>query len=425
MPPSTTPFSALQHRNFRLFITGQFVSLCGTWMQGIALGWLVLELTDSVFAVGLVSAMGALPVLLFTLHGGALADRWNRRRALILLQSGMLLEALVLAIIAWTGHATLGWIIALALVAGTLSAYEIPVRQSFLMDLVGKDNLMNGIAMNSLAFNLSRVFGPALAGVIVAVAGAPVAFFINAASYLAVLGGLLQIRLDPALISPRRVPPPLGEALRYIFAPGWPRTLVTMTATYTIFGISFLAILPAYARDVLGTGATGYGGLTSAFGLGAAAGGLAIAGFGARLRRGDVALKGGLLIGIALLLAALAPVYTAAFLLLLIGGMSAAMAAIVTNTLLQTQAPDPLRGRVIGFYSFIVVGLAPFGSFQAGWIGEHLGIRTAAATGGGVCLLVATWLSLKARAFATPLAEERRQASDPSHPYRWGERRHS
>jgi MFS family permease len=389
MAPPATPFAALRHRNFRFFITGQFVSLCGTWMQGVALGWLVLELTDSAFAVGLVSAMGALPVLLFTLHGGALADRWNRRRALILLQGGMLLEALVLAVVAFTGHATLAWIIPLALIHGTLSAYEIPVRQSFLMDLVGRENLMNAIAMNSLAFNLSRVFGPALAGVVVAAAGAPTAFFVNAASYLAVLWGLFQIRLDPAFIVPRRTPPPLAEAFRYIFAPGWPRTLITMTATYTVFGLSFLAIMPAYARDVLGTGATGYGGLTSAFGIGAAIGGLVVAGFGSRFRRGEVALRGGLLIGISLLLAALFPIYGVAFVLLMAGGAAAAVAAIVTNTILQTEAPDHLRGRVIGFYAFIVVGLAPFGSLQAGWIGEHLGIRATAAVGGGVCSLVA------------------------------------
>jgi MFS family permease len=257
------------------------------------------------------------------------------------------------------------------------------------MDLVGRENLMNAIAMNSLAFNLSRVFGPALAGVVVAAAGAPTAFFVNAASYLAVLWGLFQIRLDPALIVPRRTPPPLAEAFRYIFAPGWPRTLITMTATYTVFGLSFLAIMPAYARDVLGTGATGYGGLTSAFGIGAAIGGLVVAGFGSRLRRGEVALRGGLLIGISLLLAALLPIYGVAFILLMAGGAAAAVAAIVTNTILQTEAPDHLRGRVIGFYAFIVVGLAPFGSLQAGWIGEHLGIRATAAIGGAMCVVVA------------------------------------
>jgi predicted MFS family arabinose efflux permease len=254
---------------------------------------------------------------------------------------------------------------------------------------------MNAIAMNSLAFNSSRVIGPALAGVVVAAAGAPVAFLVNAASYLAVLWGLFQIRLDPALIVPRRTPPPLREAVQYIFAPGWPRTLITMTATYTVFGLSFLAIMPAYARDVLGTGATGYGGLTSAFGIGAAIGGLAIAGFGSRFRRGEIALRGGFLIAISLLLAALIPVYAVAFLLMMTGGMAAAVAAIVTNTLLQTEAPDHLRGRVIGFYAFIVVGLAPLGSLQAGWIAEHFGIRAAPAIGGGVCLLVAMMLMMR------------------------------
>lgn len=386
---ASTSFAAFRLRNFRVFLTGQFVSLCGTWMQGVALGWLVLELTDSAFAVGLVSAMGALPVLLLTLHGGAVADRWNRHRAMLLLQAGMLVESLVLAGFAWTGHATLGWIIALALVAGTLSAYEIPVRQSFLQDLVGRENLMSAIAMNSLAFNSSRVLGPALAGVVVAAAGAPTVFVVNAASYLAVLWGLSRIRLDPAFLTPRQVPPPLREAIRHVIAPGWPRILVTMTAAYTVFGLSFLAIMPAYARDVLGTGAAGYGGLTAAFGLGATIGGITIASSGQRFRRGDYALWGGLTIGLSLLLAAVVPWYPLAFLLFVVSGTAAAVAAIITNTLLQTGAPDRLRGRVIGVYAFIVVGLAPFGSLSAGWVAEQFGVRIAALAGGLACTLVA------------------------------------
>jgi len=424
MPSTGTPFGALRHRNFRLFIFGQFVSLCGTWMQGVALGWLVLTLTDSAFAVGLVSAMGALPVLLFTLQGGALADRINRHRALTLLQTGMLLEALVLAVLAYTHHATLPWIIVLALISGLLGAFEIPIRQSFLMDLVGRDNLMNAIAMNSMAFNVSRVIGPALAGIIVAAAGPPVAFFVNAASYLAVIGALLAIRPDPALIVPHRTPPPLAEALRYILAPGWPRTLVTLSTIYTIFGTSFLTVLPVYARNVLGTGAAGFGGLTSAFGVGAAAGALLLAAWGARYRRGLIALRGGLVIGGSLLLMASLPKYPIAFTLLVMGGAAAAISAIVTNTLLQTEAPDHLRGRVIGFYSFIVVGLAPFGALQAGWVGEHLGVRTEAAIGGAIVFLAALWMLTTVRRFTGPPAGERRQA-EPVRPYRWGERRHA
>lgn len=416
-------FAALRHPNFRLFIFGQSVSLVGTWMQTVALGWLVLTLTDSAFAVGLVSAMGALPVLLFTLQGGAVADRVNRHRVLTLLQTGMLLEAVALAVLAATGHATLFWIIVLALLSGLLSAFEIPIRQSFLMDLVGRDDLMTAIAFNSMAFNLSRVFGPALAGLLIAATSPAMCFAVNAASFLAVIVSLLRIRPDPNLIAPRRHPPPLREALRYLFAPGWPRSLVMLTAVNTIFGVSFLAVLPVYARDVLHTGASGYGGLTSAFGLGAAGGAFLLAGVGSRLRRGEYAVRGGLVIGGGLLLAALVPLYPVAFVGMVAGGLAAATAAVITNTLLQTEAPEHLRGRVIGFYAFIVVGLAPFGSLQAGWVGQQLGIRAGAAIGGLMCLGGALWILRKTRTFSMDLAAERRQVTDTGRIWPWGERR--
>lgn len=420
--PAASSFAALGHRNFRYFITGQVISLSGTWMQAVALGWLVLELTDSAFAVGLVSALGALPILLFTLYGGAVADRVNRHRILMVLQAGMMLEAVALTVLTWTGHVTLLWIVLLALLHGTFAAFEIPIRQTFLMDLVGKEALMNAIAMNSMAFNVSRVVGPALAGVITAVAGPAVCFATNAASYLAVLFGLLRIRPDPALIVPRRVPPPLTDALRYLFAPGWPRVLVSLATIYTIFGISFIVVLPVYARDALGTGAGGYGALTAAFGVGAASGALLIAALGARLRRGEVALRAGAFLGLALVLVALVRSFPAAFLMVLAGGAAAAVTSIITNTLLQTESPDHLRGRVIGFYAFIVVGLAPIGSFQAGWVAEHLGPRAQAAIGGAVCLGAALWALWQAGRRAHPEVAERRRPGLAAL-YRWGERR--
>jgi len=420
VPP--LPFAALRHRNFRLFIFGQFVSLVGMWMQSAALGWLVLTLTNSAFAVGLVSAMGALPVLLFTLQGGALADRVNRHRVLTLLRVGMGLEAVALAILVLSGHASLSWIVVLALFSGLLSAFEIPIRQNFLMDLVGRDDLMNAIAFNSMAFNLSRVVGPALAGGLTALLGPAACFIINAVAALAVVGSLLRIRPDPALLVPHRQPPPLRDALVYLLAPGWPRTLVTLTAIYTIFGVSFLAVLPVYARDVLHTGANGYGWLISAFGMGAAGGALLLAARGAQFRRGEFAVRGGITIGSVLLVAALLPFYPVAFLGLILGGMASATTAIVTNTLLQTEAPDHLRGRVIGFYSFIVVGLAPFGSLQAGWLGQRLGVRVGAAMGGIICLGCALLLLSRVKGLVPGPAADRRQP-DPEQPYRWGERR--
>lgn len=420
IPVRGPAFRALRHRNFRLFITGQFVSLSGTWMQTVALGWLVLTLTDSAFAVGLVGALGALPVLLFTLHGGALASRTNRLRLVTLLQSLMLVEAAVLAVITWTGHVTLGWVIALTLVHGLLSAFEIPARQTLLLDLVGREDLMNALALNSMTFNVSRVIGPAVGGMIMAVTGPAVCFALNAVSYSAVLAGLLRVRLDPDLVVQARTRPSMREALGFITGSAWPRTLVTMTATYTIFAISFLTVLPVYARDVLGTGAAGYGWLTAAFGVGAAGGALALAGFGPVGARGGMALRAGLVIGAVLLVLAAVPIPALAFLCLLAAGAAASVNAITTNTLLQTQAPDDLRGHVIGFYSFIVVGLAPFGALQAGVVSELAGVRIEAALGGLVCLAVTVWMTMAIR---RTLEREDRRTPAPDNPYSWQERR--
>jgi MFS family permease len=424
-PLGGSPFAALRHRSFRYFITGQVVSLTGTWMQSVALGWLVLELTNSAFAVGLVSAMGTLPVLLLTLQGGAVASRVNRRRMLVWLQAGLMCEAGVLAVLVWSGHATLGWILLLALAHGSLTAFEIPVRQTFLMDLVGKDDLMNAIAMNSMAFNGSRVIGPAVAGVVTATFGAAACFALNAASYLAVLAALLRIVPDPGLAAPRHPPPPLSEAVRYLHGSQGPRLLVLLAALYTIFGISFVVVLPVYARDVLGTGASGYGALTAAFGLGAVVGALLLAGWGSRLRRGETALASGVVLGAALGVLALVQRYPPAFAVVLTAGAAAASSAIVTNTLLQTEAPEVLRGRIIGFYSFIVVGLSPLGSLLAGWLAEHLGVRAAIGMGGTICLGaagLALWAwrrSASPAVVGNPVAVSGSRVSPESHRPHW------
>ena len=399
-----TSFGALRHRNFRLFIFGQLVSLCGTWMQTVALGWLALELTNSALRVGLVTTLGSLPVLLFTLYGGVVADRSNRRRALILLQTLFLLEALALGLLTVLHGITIGWIYALSFFGGLVSAFEIPMRQSYLGELVGRDDLMNAIALNSSAFNVSRVVGPALAGTILAVAGAAVAFFLNAASFLAVLIGLLLIRPGE---TPRwssaagEVPerrPGIRDGVRHIFGSEWPRALVILIAFLTVFGSSFIAIFPVYSRDVLHTGAGGYGALTSLLGVGAAAGALAVAAVGHRFRREATAVWAAVALGAALALLGLVHSLGLALPLVMLAGLSMALSAIMSNTLLQTGAPDRLRGQVVGFYSFIVVGMAPFGSLQMGWISEHLGTSVAILIGGAVCLtvaLVTAWRMLR------------------------------
>jgi MFS family permease len=393
-------FAALRHRNFRLFIIGQFISLCGTWMQVIAQGWLVLQLTNSAFAVGLVTALGSLPILLFTLYGGVIADRVNKRRFILVLQSLMLAEALTLAILTATHLITVHWVMGLAVFSGLLSAFEVPTRQSFLAEIVHREHLMNAIALNSSAFNLARVVGPAIAAGLIATVGLAACFFANAASYLAVIASL--IRMDQGQSpAPRTesVATALRQGFAFVFGNRWPRALVILVATFSIFGFSFLPLMPVFARDVLGVGASGYAALVAAVGIGAAAAAFFLAGFGHRVRRSRLVLGSSMLFGIVLLAASLAPEFWSALFLFTVTGCVMALSGISANTMLQSEAPDHLRGRVMGFYSFMVLGLAPFGSFQAGWIAEHLGIRIAFALGGLACLLVAAgvaWRMVKA-----------------------------
>ena len=226
-------FGALRHRNFQLFVGGQFISLIGTWMQTVALGWVVLELTDSPFQVGLVSTLNALPVLLFTLYGGVVADRRNKHRLVLFLQVGMLIEALILAVLTQTGHATVLWIQVLAVMAGLFSAFEIPARQAFVGEIVGKEDLFTAIAINSTVFNGTRVIGPAIAGVLLAVAGAAVCFYVNAATYLAVIAGLMAMRLPvaPPVVRPagQGALAAMKEGVRFLFSQPLPRTMVIVT----------------------------------------------------------------------------------------------------------------------------------------------------------------------------------------------------
>jgi MFS family permease len=380
---------ALQSRNFRLFIVGQFVSLCGTWMQSVALSWLVLELTDSTLKTGLVTTLSALPVLLFTLYGGVIADRVNKRFWLMVLQSLFLVEAAALGILTATGRITVPWIYVLALLTGMVSAFEIPIRQAYLVEMVGKQHLMSAIALNSSAFNLSRVFGPALGSLVSAAFGSAACFFVNAASFLAVLIGLRLI--DPSATTGESFGRRAGfrAGIDHVLGLRLPRALVTLTTVFTLFGASLIAILPAFARKALGADVGGFGGLMSAFGTGAALGALILAAIGHRFPRERLAFLAGIGVGGSLLVLGVVHVYPVALLLLVVAGLSMALNAIMTNTILQTGAPDHIRGQVVGLYSFIVIGLAPFGSAQASWVGEELGPSFAIATGGAICLTAA------------------------------------
>jgi MFS family permease len=386
-----TALPALKSRNFRLFIIGQLISYTGTWLQTVAQGWLVLQLSNSAFIVGLVTALSALPILLFTLYGGVLADRVNRRTTVMVLQALLAVEALGLALLVVTHRVTVGWVMVLAGFGGLVTAFEVPVRQSMVAELSGRESLMNAIALQSSVFNLARVLGPAFAGVIIGIWGVAACFFLNAVSFLAVIWGLWRMDL------PHRPPPPGGvdviaafkEGARYVRLERWPRALMILIASSTIFGFSFLAMLPVFARDVFGSDARGYGLLVSSVGVGALSGALFLAAFGGSLRKRRLALLSAGGFGLSLVATALAPNYWVAFGLLAVVGCSMVLQSISANTLLQQEAPDHLRGRVMGFYSFVVLGMAPFGALQIGWVSEHFGSRVAYALGGIACMLVA------------------------------------
>jgi len=396
--PRPTFLAALRHRNFRLFLIGQFVSLCGTWIQTVASGWLVLHLTNSAFQVGLVTTLGTLPILLFTLYGGVVADRVNKHRLVLILQCLMVCEALTLGTLIVLDRITVHWVMGLAVFFGTLAAFEVPTRQALIAEIVEREDLMNAIALGSSAFNVARVVGPAIAGVLIATLGLAACFFANAVSYLAVIYGLVVMRVEPRPRAPHgSALEAMREGFAYVFGNRWPRAIVIIIATFAVFGFSFVPMMPVFARDALHLGADGYGVLMSAVGVGAAAAALVMAGVGGRSARARLVLGSSLLFALAITGAALAPGFWSAAMLFTLAGSLMALAGIAANTTLQTQAPDHLRGRVMGLYSFVVLGMAPFGSLEAGWVAEHFGVRTAMASGGLICLVVAWGVAWRLR----------------------------
>lgn len=391
-------FGALAHRNFRLFFTGQGISLVGTWMQNVGEGWLILTLTNSPFYVGLTAALSSIGVLLFSLYAGVIADRTDKRRFIIFMQIAFMLEAFTVSILVWTGVVTVWQVLVLATILGIASAFDIPMRQSFVIEMVGKDDLMNAIALNSSLFNAARVVGPAIAGALIGAVGIAWCYFLNGLSYIAVIVGLLMMRLPPYTRPPKTTSSWTGfrEVLAYLKNDRKMRTLMVLTGILSVFGFPYIAMMPVFARDVLHRGAGGYGALTSSIGVGAVIGALAIALTSGRIkRRGRLMLVGGAAFGVLLMLFAASRSLWLAMLLLALTGCAMIVNNSLGNTLLQTGAPDHLRGRIMGFYSFVFVGMAPFGAFIFGVVAEHVGVPATLAAGGAIVVatvMIAGWL---------------------------------
>lgn len=383
----------ITHRNFRLFWSGQTLSLVGTWMQTVAEGWLALQLSNSAFVVGVVSAAQSFPILVLSLYGGVLADRMDKLKMVKIAQSLLLVQASLLWWFTATGRLTIGSLIGLAGVNGLISAFEIPARQSFVVELVGREDLIDAIALNSAGFNLARIVGPSIAAVVIAVLGLKWCFALNSISYLAVLAGLFMIRVPRWQRPVGGVSPLEGllEGFRYIRDTPQVNVLIRVVAVYSIFGLPFLAMMPVVARNVLHTGAAGYGFLLTSVGVGALAGALSLAWIGQRLARGKIFAWSAYVFAILLVGFSFATIRWLAGLMLLLIGFAMLLNSSLANGMLQSIVPDELRGRVVSGYVFVYVGLAPIGSFTAGAVAKWFGVEWAIAGGAVIMLLYAAW----------------------------------
>jgi MFS family permease len=390
-------FASLSSPNYRRFLAGQAVSMSGTWMQTIAQSWLVLQLTGSATAVGLVVALQTLPILLFGPYAGVVVDRLDKRRLMIGLLVLMGAQAVVLGVLTATGTVQLWHVYGLAFLLGTISSLENPARQTFVLELVGPDNLRNAVSLNSVLVNVARAVGPALAGIVIATGGMAVCFLLNAVSFAAVIGSLL--RLDVSALTPTtpapRAPGQLREGFGYVRrTPALAVPLLTM-ALIGCLAFEFQVVLPIVASETFAGDASTYGFLTAAMGLGAVVGGLCMAAWG-RTGLWSLAASAGAF-GLAMLATALAP--TLGFALLgmgLVGAASVAFQSTGNSTLQLTSAPH-MRGRVMALWAVAFLGSTPIGGPIAGYVSQHFGGRAGLALGAVACLVAAALTALVAR----------------------------
>jgi len=444
---SSNPFRILRrHRHYRIFWVGQTLSLMGSWMQTMAVGWLSLELSNSAFVVGLVASIGALPIVLFSMHAGALVDRGNRFRIVQITQAVFLVQAVLLWLVTLTAVVSIPLLLGLQFLQGLITAVEIPARQSMVIQLVGRDDLQPAIALNSSGFNLARVIGPAIGGAVIGTLGIAWCFGLNAVSFGFVLWGLWRIRTEahsagtalagtahlrtaPALVPPAggtlvgaslvgaspagaaaaRVPllevlrettASAADGLRYLLQPGHVRDLLLLVTVGAVFGGPFVTLMPVMARDRLGLGAGGYGSMLATVGVGGLVAALLVAGpISHRARKGRVLMGAALLFPALLLAFAYTRAAPLAFALLFLSGLAMIMWNALSNGVLQVMVDERYRGRLMAFYSLVFVGLSQaLGSFVIGALARALDAPTAIALC-AVVLLGASLLTMRRSTF--------------------------
>jgi len=387
----TDTFASFRHRNYRLFFSGHAISLVGSWMQSVAQSWLVLVLTDSAFLLGLAGALGTLPILLFSFWGGVLADHTDRRRMLLATNGAALLLALIMGILVVGKWVAVWQILILIFGLGSCMAFDIPGRQSFIMELVGKDDLPNAIALNSSLFNGTRVLGPAAAGLLIASVGIANCFFLNALSYLAPLIFLSLMRLPPPENGPRPTTlKGVGELWRHLREQPALTCILVIMAVMSVFALSYAVLMPKIARDILGVGARGYGFLMAASGLGAFFGALALATLIRRCPPMVFFWSGTALLCLSLFLFSFTTSYPLALAALFFAGFGMTTQVSTGNSILQLNVPDRFRGRIMSVFSLAFIGTAPLGNLLFGTLASYWGspltVRLGAAVAAALCL---------------------------------------
>lgn len=403
MTAANHPLRALRSRDFRIYFAGQLVSVAGTWMQQIAMAWLIYRLTDSALVLGLLGFASQAPILLFGLLGGVWSDRVDRRRLMMWTQTLAMCQALALAVLAWQGWATPALLLALAFVMGCINALDMPVRQSLVVHLVeDRAQLANAIALNSFLMNATRFVGPALAGFIIALAGEAVCFLINAASYLAVLLALWSLRVRPSGDASKPALHALREGLRYTFGHPDIRLFLILMAAVSFLVTPYVVMMPLYARTIFNGDARTLGLLVSSAGAGSLLASLFLA---SRASIDKLALRVSLAAttaGVALALFALNTVHALAYPILMVLGFAVVLVAAGSNTLLQSWVRDDMRGRVMATFSMAFMGIAPLGSLAVGSLAHAVGIRPTLFLCGLVTVAVGLRHGQRLRARMTP-----------------------
>ncbi len=405
-------FAAFRHRNYRLFFIGQLISLIGNWVNSTAEGWLVYQITGSTALLGVVAAASTGPMLVLSTWGGSIADRHPKRTVLVVTQVISMVLSLLLAVLVWSGHVQPWQIIAVAALGGVVMAFDMPARQSFVIEITSRADLKNAIALNSSMVNGARIIGPALAGLFMAWFGVGFCYLVDGLSFLAVIFGLLAMRL-PAHVRKTSASGGWDHALGgFVYVWKNPRvfTILALFAVVGIFGWSYSVLMPAFARDVLGQGEAGYSALLAASGAGALLGALSVTALSEKVAPRKLALGGVWLFSIMLTLFAVNRNFLVALPLLAGAGLGLMLFLSTSNAALQTSVPDDMRGRVMGVWALIFGGMMPFGSLEAGVLAHVVGVPATMVIGAAICAL-ATAVTLvvirrrdKAAAKSTPAA---------------------